>query len=602
MEQGIRNCQNCRAQFTVAPEDFQFYEKIKVPPPTFCSPCRYQRRLMVRNERNLYHRECGLCKKAMVSMFSSEKPFPVHCQECWWGDGWDPVQYGTAYDWNKPFFLQLRELQSKVPRPNLGTVNCKNSEYVNYVGDAKDCYLIFGSIEVENCLYGSPYESKYCVDTYLARESEYCYECIDCEKLSNCSFCEDCTASLNLLYCFDCKNCQDCIGCVGLRNKNYRIFNRQFTKEAYLKEKERIMSGGRSALEEVRGRFEELQQRIPRRFSTILQCANVSGDHIVQSKNARECFDVKRAEECAYCVRMIDAKDAHDVNYCEYLELCYEYLGFWKMARSKFSNMCGESADVEYADLCSSSSDLFGCVGLRNRHYCVLNRQYSKEEYEALIPKIKSHMDAMPFAGKNGRVYKYGEYFPAELSLLAYNESVAQDFFPLTYKEVVAAGFVWKEPERRNYAVTMQSADVPARIEDVRDSILEQILECATASPDASGARAEGQGPDPEASGCTTAFRIIPAEFQFYRRMKLPLPRLCPNCRHYSRLAKRNPLKLWHRRCMCSGAKSQGKITYSDTSEHFHKNTACPNEFETSFAPERTEIVYCEACYQAEVA
>ncbi|MBI2623171.1 MAG: hypothetical protein HYW65_01165 [Candidatus Liptonbacteria bacterium] len=242
INRGTRQCQNCKNGFAATPEDFRFYEKIKVPPPTLCPPCRYQRRLMVRNERNFYHRECGLCNKAMVSMYSSEKPFPVYCQECWWGDGWDPLQYGAACDWSKPFFVQFRELQNKVPRPNLGTVNCRNSEYVNYVGDAKGCYLIFGSIEVENCLYGSPYESKYCVDTYLARESEYCYECIDCEKLSHCAFCQDCAASLNLLYCFDCKNCQDCIGCVGLRSKNYHIFNQPFTKEAYLKEKERIMS------------------------------------------------------------------------------------------------------------------------------------------------------------------------------------------------------------------------------------------------------------------------------------------------------------------------------------------------------------------------
>ena len=27
----------------------------------------------------------------------------------------------------------------------------------------------------------------------------------------------------------------------------------------------------------------------------------------------------------------------------------------------------------------------------------------------------------------------------------------------------------------------------------------------------------------------------------------------------------------------------------------------CTNEFETSYAPERPEIVYCESCYQKEV-
>ena len=77
-----------------------------------------------------------------------------------------------------------------------------------------------------------------------------------------------------------------------------------------------------------------------------------------------------------------------------------------------------------------------------------------------------------------------------------------------------------------------------------------------------------------------TAFRILPEDLKFYRRMNLPLPRLCPNCRHYQRLKQRNPLKLWHRKCMKEG---------------------CTNEFETSYAPNRPEIVYCEKCYQQEV-
>jgi hypothetical protein len=88
---------------------------------------------------------------------------------------------------------------------------------------------------------------------------------------------------------------------------------------------------------------------------------------------------------------------------------------------------------------------------------------------------------------------------------------------------------------------------------------------------------------------CTTAFKIIGEELSFYRRMNLPLPRLCPNCRHYERLAQRNPLRLWHRGCMC------------DKATHQHGTGHCSNEFETSYAPERKEIVYCEQCYNAEV-
>ena len=62
--------------------------------------------------------------------------------------------------------------------------------------------------------------------------------------------------------------------------------------------------------------------------------------------------------------------------------------------------------------------------------------------------------------------------------------------------------------------------------------------------------------------------------------MKIPIPRICPECRHIERFKNRGPNKLWHRQCM-------------------KKN--CNNEFETSYAPDRQEIVYCESCYNKEV-
>ncbi len=95
--------------------------------------------------------------------------------------------------------------------------------------------------------------------------------------------------------------------------------------------------------------------------------------------------------------------------------------------------------------------------------------------------------------------------------------------------------------------------------------------------------------------------------------MNLPLPRLCPNCRHYERLKYRNPLKLWKRVCACNGqmanssavanamADKKGQMVYKNTITHFHGDNKCPNEFETSFSPDRPEIVYCESCYNSEV-
>ena len=158
---------------------------------------------------------------------------------------------------------------------------------------------------------------------------------------------------------------------------------------------------------------------------------------------------------------------------------------------------------------------------------------------------------------------EYGEFFPVERSIFSYNETIAQEYFPLTKQEALDRGYKWKDGEERNYKIDIKNEDIP---NDIKDDIVNKVIEC------------EHKGLCNQQ--CTEAFKIIPEELQFYQRMKLPLPRLCPNCRHYERLAKRNPLKLWHRNCMKSG---------------------CTNEFETSYAPNRPEVIYCESCYNSEV-
>src|SRR3989339_1540309 len=115
MESKTKTCQNCKHEFRIEPEDFDFYEKIKVPAPTFCPECRAQRRLAFRNERNLYKRKCDLCGKDIISRYSPEppsgwkKPLKVYCPKCWYSDQWDPMEYGQDYDFSRGFFEQFKD-------------------------------------------------------------------------------------------------------------------------------------------------------------------------------------------------------------------------------------------------------------------------------------------------------------------------------------------------------------------------------------------------------------------------------------------------------------------------------------------------------------
>jgi len=581
-----RNCQSCKNPFTIEPDDFVFYEKIKVPPPTWCPECRLVRRLMFRNERSLYKRPCDLCKKEKILMYPPQSPFTVYCGPCWWGDGWDRAQYAKDYDFSRPFFEQFRELLRAVPR--LGLIQegeNVESEYANRVSYQRGAYLVFSSNDDEHCRYGSwMNSSKECMDSYNIHKCERCYECIDCSQCNTLSFSRECTACSNSSFLLNCRNCESCFGCVNLRNKSYCIFNKQYTKEEYTRAIAKFNLGSSLFIEGMRSRFNEFKKSFAVPAMVTYQSQGVSGNWIVNSKNVVQSFSCRNVEEGKHCFAVFDESQAMD--HCFWGasgERIYESVNIGiQHSNVRFSSECWvQVLDLQYCMNCQQSSrNLFGCIGLKGAQYCILNKQYVKEEYEQLVPKIVQHMGAMPYTDAKGRVYKYGEFIPTELCPFAYNETLAQEFFPLTKEKAVEKGFAWREPEKKGYSITVLADALPDDIADISDAMLKEVIGCAHGGPPSGGCNHQ----------CATAFRIIPDELAFYRSRGLPFPRLCPNCRHYERLAQRNPLKLWHRTCVCKSA------------SHAHGVSPCPNEFETSYAPERPEIVYCEGCYQQEVA
>src|SRR3989344_9523913 len=111
-----RICQNCKADFTIEPDDFEFYNKISVPPPTFCWKCRFQRRLSFRNERHPFWGKSMISGKRIFSIFPPDSGVLLLDEDEWRSDQWDGLDYGAEYDFSRSFFEQFRELVKRVPR------------------------------------------------------------------------------------------------------------------------------------------------------------------------------------------------------------------------------------------------------------------------------------------------------------------------------------------------------------------------------------------------------------------------------------------------------------------------------------------------------
>jgi hypothetical protein len=195
-------------------------------------------------------------------------------------------------------------------------------------------------------------------------------------------------------------------------------------------------------------------------------------------------------------------------------------------------------------------------VGLKKQEFCIFNQKYSEEEYKKLRSQIIDYMK---------KIGEWGEFFAIADSPFAYNESVAMDFYSLTKEECRAKGYLWRDPDPREYQKT--TYQIPDDIKEVKGDVLQAVLSC---------------------SECGRNYKLQKIELDVYRQQNIPIPRLCFNCRHKERISLRHPRKLYHRQCLC------------EQTGHNHSGR-CGVEFETTYAPDRPEEVYCEECYQKEI-
>ncbi len=517
----------------------------------------------------------------LISIYRDDAPFPVYEQEYWKSDKFDAKDYGRDFDFNRPFFEQYEELRHAVPHLAMVNSNSVNSEYTNQAEDNKDCYMLFTSESCEKCMYGSWCQQGcyFLSDCYMAQKCEFCYECINITKCSHCAWAYDCSDCVNVYFSNDCRRCSDCFGCVGLRNKQYYYFNENIGKEEYEKRVKNFKWDSKFIKESSEKAF-ALRLSTPLKFYHGVNVQNSSGDYMENCERARYVFNCKDNKDTAYTQDAWQHIEySRDCTEVITTELSYELQGVEAPNRTIVARSCFNTiTDSCYCDMCFSTQDCFGCFGLKKNQYCILNKQYSKKEYLELKDKIIEHMR---------KTKEWGEYFPANVSPFAYNESMAQDYFPLTKEEALKAGYAWYDRPSRDYKITLFTNDLPETLNDVKESITEEVIQCSSQnSPD----HVE------KYPLCTTAFNITSLEFTLYKKMKLPLPDKCFPCRRQDRFKLRNPRKLWHRECMCGSVGSP-----QVTREHFHGPEKCVIEFETSYAPDRPEIVYCERCYQQEV-
>ena len=466
----------------------------------------------------------------------------------WWSDKWSGLDYGFEIDLNKSVFEQIKVLHQTVPRTSIWNFQCENTDYCNFSFQSRNCYLVFGNVGNEDCLYGHiVWQSKDCFDCLYTYASEFCYQCVDCFQCHSLHFsvnCENCSDSRFLRNCVGCRHC---FGCVGLKEKEYHIFNKPHSKEEYEEKMNEFNSGNIQIIKIAQERVKNLIEKEIVKYFHGYNCENVTGDYLYNCKNVFNSYDLKNCEDCSYSATLDRFNNSYDCNFSappsDWCYNCLTITGHGCMMCHSSIN----SGDLFYCDNCPNCKHCFGCVGLKGQEYCIFNKKYSKEEYEKLVPQL---IDRMKSDGQ------WGEFFPAEFSPFGYNETMAQEYFPLTKDEAKEKGWRWKEIKAQKYKGGPKYK-IPDDIKDVKEDICNQVLVCEKSEK---------------------LYKIIPKELKFYQEQNLPIPRHCPDQRHKDRMALRNPRHLWDRKCM-----------------------KCNKPIQTTYSPDRPEKVYCEDCYLKEV-
>ncbi|HEY4513340.1 MAG TPA: hypothetical protein VJH06_02400 [Candidatus Paceibacterota bacterium] len=546
-------CADCKEEFTIDSGDLILYEKVGLEIPEQCFFCRTKQYLAFWTFGKFRRGKSDFSGEDLITVLPENSRYPIYKSHEWWGDSWDPMSYGMDYDSNRSFFDQLKELQEKVPRPHQIGKNNQNCDWCDGTWESKNCYLTRCMFRGENISYGYRVKnSKDSHDVYFVFNVQNSYDCLECHDSFNLNFSENCKDCIDSYFLFDCRSCQDCFMCWNLRNKQYCIQNKQYTKEEYFVELKKFKLDSHKEILKLKADFVNIVKReAVHRENFNLRTTNSVGNYLINCDKCVNVFSWEDSQNCRNQVRGFGTKDCIDQVSVLNSELSGNnagngITGGYSLKHSAWS----DARYSEYLDSCLDVEYCFGCIGLRKKKYCVLNKQYEKEEYEALKDKVIQDMQ------NRG---EYGKFLPYSMAYCDYNLSNGMMYFPdVSKEEIQKIGGYWSEKDfSSNDGVS--SLELPDSINNTPESITAQALIC------------------PESK---YRFNISSAEYKFHKNKGFALPRI-----HFDLRMLKNARKI------------------AVLKSYFYNCVYCKKDIHAYYPPEwGYQKIACEECYKQNIA
>lgn len=558
-----------------------------------CSNCSIRRLMMFRNETNIYRNKCNNCSKDCISIFTLESKEIIYCLDCY-----DKADFSkndnSTLDINT-IEKDFQTLYKKTPKKAIINEDTENCDYANYVWLSKNVYLSFLTYSWSEDIFYSYYtvNSRDCIDCYNIRNCEKCYECTYTIESFNCYYSYNLVNSSDCYFSLSLQNCKNCLFSSNLINKEYYIYNKQYSKSEYKKIlnwfKKTLLSN--NWLIKLKKDYENIKEKTIYKNVQKVNTQRCAWNFISNSKNSILSSSCNSVEDSVNVWGNI-ISDSVNLIWWWNIQKSYNSCSVWydcsniiSVFNTVNSNNVFNSMNIFY------SNNILYSIWLKNKSFCILNKQYSKEEYTEksaeILKKLKEN-------------WLFWSFFSNEFNNIPYNDSAAMEYFPIQKlifpdkrEEILNKDAYWiifiLEPEK------FLSKAILDLWWEIKINILWKTFEKEVNIPEWMNLIKTSELPDSNndlsnefekmllssAIICDITwrpFRIMKYELDFYKKNNISIPRVHPKIRNIQRTKIINPKNLY--------------LTNCDN---------CKKEVLASYSTKEKKVIYCEKCYDEKV-
>lgn len=366
---------------------------------------------------------------SLVSVKEYTKDYP------WW------IEYNKEVS-SEPFFHQLKAFFQNTPHATLQTHGwwIENSDWSDAIYDwAKNVYLSVSTWDdAENVLYSFKIESWVRNIISSINVTRNCESIFDSKTVRNSQFIfysQYIYDSSQIRFSSNLIGCSYCFGCNNLQNQSYCINNIQLSKEEYSIHSKKLLS--RKEL------YEEYKDRFLEPWGKKLSVES-TWDGLYHCSNVHQWFEVSHMKDCTKLLYTDGWSNSSECHSCLDVAVDNSH-NLYGVCSNAFGEHIYHSIyltncqSIYYSYFMQQCSYCLWCIGLKNKQFCIFNKQYTKEERHQKVNDIFTKMKMS---------WELWKTLPWSINPFYFNDTAAyliDDSF--TKEEVEAAGYLRRDEE-----------------------------------------------------------------------------------------------------------------------------------------------------------